>query len=214
MAERLRSRYVFGMLNADPADLALEIRKRVPDTSVVWAMHDHDAGNVHWHFVVRFPMVTDWQWLRDRCMDLDRHSNSQIGRGWQRCVRYLLHLDNPDKPVIPRRNLSYLGIDDDEVAMLLGRPRASLLADIKSAAARDVFGLVDWLVNERGHTPGEVAQMLRCISSVMQYLGPAQLALASPADGLPSSLGNYLAEVDREEDSTLPDDLGALPDDL
>ena len=71
--------------------------------------------------------------------------------------------------------------------MLLGGLARPCFADIRNAPKIDTFSLVDWLVNEKGHTPGEVAQMLRCITAVNQYLGPLSL-LARPGD-IPGSFG-------------------------
>lgn len=220
-----RSKYVFYKTVLDPA---LTVDPWLRDWGVgwahVWAKHEHDEvaqGSkpfCHYHGVIRFASTVSWQWFRDRLMrpDNDPHSYSAPGRGWQRCVRYLLHLDSPDKPPIPRSNLSYSGeISEDEISMLLGRPRASLLSDIRNAPRMDTFSLVDWLVNEKGHTPGEVAQMLRCITAVNSYLGPLSL-LSRPGD-IPGSFGpssmgqdSGLPEVDPFDDE---DDLG-IPDDL
>lgn len=224
MADVLRSKYVFIKTILDPGrELAAELSKHHVDWSMVWAYHDnHDTP--HYHAVIRFASTEVWQWLRNWLMqpDHDPHSYSAPGRGWQRCVRYLLHLDSPDKLPIPRKNLSFTGaISGDEISMLLGRPRASLLADIRNCPKRDTFALVDWLVNEKGHTPGEVAQMLRCITAVNSYLGPLSL-LARPQDIPPSFGSSEIAESPDSSDpddpaicdSDLPSDLGCLPDDL
>lgn len=218
--ESTRSKYVFLKTVVDPGlVIAPWLRERYCGWSMVWAKHEHDPKNVHYHAVIRFASTESWQWLRDRLQSpsVDPHAFSQAGRGWQRCVRYLLHLDSPDKPAIPRSNLSYIGdITDDEISMLLGRPRASLLSDIRNAPHKDTFALVDWLVNEKGHTPGEVAQMLRCITAVNQFLGPLSL-LSRPGD-IPGSFGpSFEGDLpgiagqdpfdDGPFDSGLPDDL-------
>lgn len=216
-----RSKYCFYKTQLDPA---LTVDPWLRDWGIgwshVWAKHEHDPNNVHYHGVIRFASTVSWQWLRNKLQEPqnDPHAYSAVGRGWQRCVRYLLHLDSPDKPPIPRANLSYSGdITEDEIAMLLGRPRASLLSDIRNAPHKDTFALVDWLVNEKGHTPGEVAQMLRCITAVNQFLGPLSL-LARPGD-IPSAFGpaslgpdSGLPETDLVDDDPFADP--DLPDDL
>lgn len=223
----MRSKYVFLKTVLDPKDgLVPELTRRCVGWSLVWALHEHDV-TPHYHAALRFASSESWSWLRDWYQGepaRDAHSYVAAGRGWQRCVRYLLHLDSPDKPVIPRRNLSYAGeITDDEVSMLLGRPRASLLADIRNAPHKDTFALVDWLVNEKGHTPGEVAQMLRCITAVNQFLGP--LSLLNVPDAFPQALSQAASCVgpdvsplgdapDDDHEDGLPEDLGLLPDDL
>lgn len=190
MAEdKCRSKYVFIKTILDPSSapvfpqgrsIVAEVLRREVGSCVVWAKHgQHDGdGCDHFHAVVRFADQTPWSWLRADLMNADPHSYSAPGRGWQRCVRYLLHLDNPDKVPIPRENLAFRGaISQDEVDMLIGRPRAALINDIRQGApGRTTFQLVDWLCCERGHSPGEVAQMLRCIVAVNSYLGPIQYA--------------------------------------
>lgn len=203
--ERLRSKYVFIKTILAP-DVLLwpSIKQRDPDAALVWAKHDaHDGDDVeHYHAVIRFTTQADWSWLRRDLMKADPHSYSKAARAWQRCVRYLLHLDNPDKPPVPRANLGFVGgISVDEIEMLLGKPRGMLLHDIRTAGQRNTFELVDWLVNERGYGPGEVCQMLRCIVAVNAYLGPIQAADFAPAPPVPALAG---ATVDDDE---LPEDL-------
>lgn len=225
-----RSKYVFLKTILDPdarrdgAQCLLDVlAARSTGWSIVWARHEHaecgQTSPTHYHAVIRFAMPESWDWLFNWLHERDGHEYCAAGRGWQRCVRYLLHLDSPDKPPIPRSNLSYRGeITEDEVSMLLGRPRASLLADIRMAPRRDTFSLVDWLVNERGHTPGEVAQMLRCIMEVNRYVGP--LSLLARTDDIPNSFAADagLTVSARAEDQSIgdgiPDDLGDLPSDL
>lgn len=216
-----RSKYVFYKTQLDPAT---SVDPWLRDWGIgwahVWAKHEHDPKNVHYHGVIRFAVPTSWQWFRDKIQEPgnDPHAYSAAGRGWQRCVRYLLHLDSPDKPPIPRCNLSYSGdISEDEIAMLLGRPRASLLSDIRNAPKKDTFGLVEWLVNEKGHSPGEVAQMLRCITAVNSYLGPLSL-LSRPGD-IPGAFpgGARMVSSPVQDDDPFDDDgdeFGFVPDDL
>lgn len=215
-----RSKYVFVKTQLDPKEILVPaLREHSHDWAIVWAKHEDDPKNVHFHAVIRFASTESWAWLRADLMNKDEHSYSAAARGWQRCVRYLLHLDSPDKPPIPRENLSWAGeISDDEISMLLGRPRAYLLHDLRSAPFHDTFRLVDWLVNERGHGPGEVTAMLNCIMAANKFLGPIASLDGNPtiAAGeesgfdLPCSpLGEPAIEADFDDGS-----LGGLPDDL
>lgn len=144
-----------------------------PEAAVCWANHPAECGgHPHTHYVVRFPSQVYWGAIRSKLKELgDDHAYSDVGRSWTRSVRYLLHLDNPEKEPIPRENFKFSGLDVSEVEVLLGAPRASLLNDIRSAGApRSPFDFVHWLVNERGHTPGEVASMIRCVLASSEYI--------------------------------------------
>lgn len=202
--EATRSKYVFIKTIWNPGETIVPLlRDRCHDWAIVWAKHQDDPLNVHYHAVIRFASTESWQWLRNSLMENDPHSYSAAARGWQRCVRYLLHLDSPDKPPIPRENLSYAGdISDDEVSMLLGRPRAYLLHDLQTAPFRDTFRLVDWLINERGHGPGEVTAMLNCIMAANKFLGPLA---ASP------EVSSSNASIDESPDSP-PGESGFVDD--
>lgn len=201
MAE-LRSKYlaIKTSLEAvpDPAELVRFIRTAKkdgglgqPEAAVCWADHPAEAGgHPHTHYIVRFPDQCYWGAVRSWCMQRDPHSYSDVGRSWTRSVRYLLHLDNPEKDPIPRENFRFVGLDQSEVDVILGAPRQSLLNDIRSAhCPKSPFGFVNWLVNERGHTPGEVASMIRCVLAASEYVA-------------------RLAELEHLKDSGL-DDLGA-----
>lgn len=144
-----------------------------PEAAIVWANHPAESGgHPHTHFIVRFPDQTYWGPIRSKLKDFgDDHAYSDVGRSWTRACRYLLHLDNPEKEPIPRENLQFEGIDKSEIEVIFGAPRQSLLNDIRSAhAPRSPFGFVQWLVNERGHSPGEVASMIRCVLAASEYV--------------------------------------------
>lgn len=189
---QLRSKYVVIKTYADaldPSEVVEKIQKDYPDCAVVWARHP--GKSPHDHYVVRFAMAgTTWTNLRNWLMQRDPHSYSQVGRMWTRSVRYLLHLDNPEKEPIPRDNLMWAGeIDEDEIHVLLGAPRASLLGDLQHLPdGKTATDAVDWLVNERGHGPGEVAAMVRCLMAVAEYRAVRrQLVDLQPVGGLVSS---------------------------
>ena len=144
-----------------------------PEAAICWANHPAESGgHPHTHYIVRFPSQVYWYPVRQWCKDHgDEHYYADVGRSWTRAVRYLLHLDNPEKDPIPRECFHYKGLDVSEIEVLLGAPRQSLLNDIRSAhCPKAPFGFVDWLCNERGHSPGEVCAMIRCILAASEYV--------------------------------------------
>lgn len=143
-----------------------------PDAAVVWANHPAESGgHPHTHYIVRFPDQTYWGAIRGKLIEFgDLHAYSDVGRSWSRSCRYLLHLDNPEKEPIPRENLHWIGIDKSEIEVLMGAPRQCLLNDIRNCPSKSPFGFVSWLVNERGHSPGEVASMIRCVLASSEYV--------------------------------------------
>lgn len=199
MAEDLtRSRYVAikTSLEAVPDPLAVvhRIASEWPEAAIVWANHPAESGgHPHTHYMVRFPVQTSWGSLRKWLMNVDPHSYSAVGRSWTRAVRYLLHLDNPEKDFIPRDSLHWSGIPDEEVEIILGAPRRPLLNDIRNPSApKTPFGFVDWLVNERGHSPGEVASMLRCVLAASEYVARrAELEALKKSEAVESAVDAF-----------------------
>lgn len=143
-----------------------------PDAAIVWANHPAECGgHPHTHYVVRFPDQAYWGAIRGELERLgDLHAYSDVGRSWSRSCRYLLHLDNPEKEPIPRENLHWVGLPKEEIEVIMGAPRQCLLNDIRNAPTANPFGFVSWLVNERGHSPGEVASMIRCVLAASEYV--------------------------------------------
>lgn len=138
---------------------------------VFWAVHHEPGKEEHFHMVVRFPSVTRWGRLRDYLRNKDEHHYSQPARAFNRSVRYLLHLDNNEKIPIPRDSLKVSkNVDQSELSLILGAPRVSVLHDIRNLPALETFRAFDYLCNERGHSPNEVCQVLRCLASIDDWL--------------------------------------------
>lgn len=159
------------------------------DAECFWAVHDEEKKELHFHMVVRFKSVTRWGRLRVWLTRKDKHHYSQPARAFNRSVRYLLHLDNTEKCPIPRDSLKVTpNVDDSELSMILGAPKTCVLHDIRTLPSRETFRAFDYLVNERGHSPNEVAQVLRCLSTISDWLKKVQEdeKLRSECDSIPS----------------------------
>lgn len=158
-----------------------------PDAAIVWANHPAECGgHPHTHYIVRFRDQTYWGDIRRKLKQLgDDHAYSDVGRSWSRSCRYLLHLDNPEKEPIPRDNLQYEGVEKSEIEMIMGAPRRCLLNDIRKAPTANPFGFVSWLVDERGHSPGEVASMIRCVLAAGEYVARMAELQSFQAGALP-----------------------------
>lgn len=140
-----------------------------PDCSVAYASHLENGKVPHAHFVVRFNTTARWDKLRSWLMLEDPHSYSAPARSWSKSVRYLLHLDNPEKERIPYESLKSVNIDDSELSILLGSRKAPILADLASIGARSPFAAFEYLVCERGHQPSEVSAAIRCLIDLERF---------------------------------------------
>lgn len=129
------------------------------EIEMVWATHDD--GNVpHCHVVLRFAGVRRWQCLYDWMMANDPHSFTKAARSWPRQVRYLLHLDNPEKPPVKRSALGWHNVDEDDLSLLLAGRASGLLDAINASMSMSPIDAFSYLVEKRGFKPGE------CISGV------------------------------------------------
>lgn len=166
--EILRSRLVALRTSpqaVEPSTVCAWIRENYPETAILWARHDPPDGETHHHFVLRFPSVEVWNPLRDwlQSPEVDPHSNSRPARSFVRASRYLLHLDNPEKHPVPRENLSFEGIDPDEVAEVMGGERAPILAAIVECADLSPVDAFEFLVTQRGFKPSECSSAIRLL---------------------------------------------------
>lgn len=171
-------------------DLRREVMRRWPACIFVAATHT-DAKTPHVHAVIRFELPTRWdkfdQWLdtHDKCY------YAQPARSWIRSVRYLLHLDNAEKPRVPRTALVYDGIDEDELEQLLGSQKMKILDSLVEAQKLPLYQRFRYLVEVRGHLPSEVSAALRCLIDLEKWAEtnhgtysalPTESELLSPDD--------------------------------
>jgi hypothetical protein len=165
----MQSKYVNIKTVFDPSKVEEQISALWPDCSICWASHLENGKVPHSHFVVRSVSTTRWDKLREWLMRVDPHSYSAPARSWSKSVRYLLHLDNPEKERIPFESLRTVNIDDSELSTLLGSRKAPILADLASIGSRSPFAAFEYLVCERGHNPSEVSSAIRCLIDLERF---------------------------------------------
>lgn len=139
----------------DPLSIVSRVKENTEECCIAWAVHDQDEKNVHCHVMIKFPSVRRWSWLRTYLNDCDPHNRCVAGDSWRRGVRYLLHLDNPEKPVVPRSALGTYNIDDDDLSMLLAGRSSSLLPALREASVMSPYDAFSFLVERRGFRPSE-----------------------------------------------------------
>ena len=198
------------------------IASKWPDASIVWATHDEPGKVKHVHLVVRWPHVVRWDALAVWLHANDGHEYAAPAQSWRRSVRYLLHLDNPEKARIPRESLGSCNLDESELAQLLTAQRLPILESLILADAKPLHERFAFLVVERGHAPSEVSAALRCMMDLerweetrshRQLMGSALPDAAhvpgSAGNGAPDVLGVDLDAADGDTDLDLDLDLDA-----
>lgn len=185
------------------ADVVCFVREHLndePGLAVAWAVHDSEP--VHCHVMIRFPSVRRWAWLRDWLNGKDPHNYCKAADSWRRGVRYLLHLDNPEKEVVPRANFDSWGVDSDEVAMLLAGRSSAILPAIREASGMSPYDAFAFLVERRGFRPSECTAALNLLQALERFKrvrsGMSQ-AVAVPED--------YFERLDRIEDEALEESM-------
>lgn len=181
------------------------IQHRWPDATIVWATHDEEGKVKHTHYVVRWPAVVRWTALAEYLHQHDGHEYAAPAQSWRRSVRYLLHLDNPEKARIPREALWSINIDESELGQLLTAQRLPILESLILAEQRPLHERFAFLVVERGHAPSEVSAALRCMMDLERWAETrSHRALCGSA--MPSMVAS--GSAGREMDGAdLPDDL-------
>lgn len=171
MSNRCQSRFVC-VKSVLPSDLVRDfIMSKWPDCRLVYAHHAEPGKVPHTHYCISFDSVRDWSalrdWLQSPCRD--PHSYSSPARSWVRSVRYLLHLDNPEKHRVDFSDLHSENYDADELSTLLGNRRAPILCDLASVRSLSPFRAYEELVVNRGHSPAEVSSAIRCLLDLERY---------------------------------------------
>lgn len=172
MSASLQSRYLAAKSVLDPSKVVSFLHDKWPDAAIIYATHDADSV-VHTHYVVRFSAVTRWDAFRKWLMAHDPHSYSDSARSWPRSVRYLVHLDNPEKFQYGRSKVQSLGIDSDELDQLLQSKGASFEEIFKalSASRRMATGSQFLHLVRQGFRPSEVSQVIRCLLDIEHFHG-------------------------------------------
>lgn len=181
----LQSRYVSVKASLDhvrPEEFAGFVLAYWPDATIVWAVHRESGKHPHTHFCIRFPSVRVWGVIRDWLGERDRHSYSEPGRSWRRSVRYLLHLDNPEKEPVPWEALDSRNIDDSELAQILGSPKQTIVEDVLSCAGMFPGKMLGFLLS-RGYSFHEITA---CVNAFLSCGRFADFAKRNDVD-LPAS---------------------------
>lgn len=83
---------------------------------IAWAEHPAEGNKpAHFHVVARFDKTTDCNALRELVNGIDKHSHADKINRWGNMVRYLRHLDQPEKVPIPPENCHYEGFPEKEL---------------------------------------------------------------------------------------------------
>lgn len=140
-----------------------------PDAAILYAVHNEPGHVEHAHYVARFPSTVRWTSLAQTLHDLDGHEYAAPAKSWRRSARYLLHLDNPEKPRVLREALRVHNVDSTEVSQLMGAAKLPILESLSFAESLPLSERFSFLVCERGHQPSEVSAALRCMMDLERW---------------------------------------------
>lgn len=213
MKTSLQSKYVNVKTILNPLLVEKYIVETWPSASICWCTHDKDSSVSHTHFVVGFGSATRWDKMRNWLMAADSHSYSSPARSWSRSVRYLIHADNPEKFQYPASEIHCVGIDRDEVDSLVGGKTSSFVSlfnDLGAVSHLPVGQQFCQLVS-KGYMPSEITQVVRCLSSLVQFRNSYQgFASAPQSSGDCVCASGVNASPDDAEDSFSSDLFGAF----
>lgn len=196
-----------------------------PEAAILYAVHNEPGHVEHAHYVARFPSTIRWTSLAQTLHDLDGHEYAAPAKSWRRSCRYLLHLDNPEKPRVSREALRVHNVDDTEVAQLMGAAKLPILESLVLAENLPLSERFSFLVCERGHQPSEVSAALRCMLDLERWtdtrtarqMHRAGSALPSPDDLRSQSFDADTDPFPEDEDDApalLDEDGNPIPDDV
>lgn len=98
--------FVLKTVSRPALDLALSFVRGVAGSRWAYALHEPAPPKVpHWHLVALFVDRVFWQSCSRQVHALDTCASDDTCRKPRRAVRYLLHLDSPEKHPVPRDSL-------------------------------------------------------------------------------------------------------------
>lgn len=189
-----------------PPQLVVErIKLFTEECEIAWAVHDQEVSVVHSHIMVKFPSVRRWKFLRVFMAENgDPHNRCVAGDSWRRGVRYLLHLDNPEKPPVPRSALCTFNVDDDDLSQLLAGRSSLLLPALKEALSMSPYDAFSYLVERRGFKPHECTAAINLLSALQRAKSyRADLATSFPMPETPDERFDRLDDEQLEVDEWL-----------
>lgn len=140
-----------------------------------FAMCKHPAEDTtpdHWHIAGSFASPVDCRFIRDSWMERDLHSYSDSGRSFNRCVRYLAHLDCPQKVHIEVSEVKHDGAwaEGEFESMMHLPPDYNKIATIISSdelASASPLEVLSRLMSE-GFMPRDVSGYCQALDSVIR----------------------------------------------
>lgn len=179
-----------------------------PEATICWARHDEPGKVPHAHFVVRFRSTMRWTSVAQTLHDVDGHEYAAPAQSWRRSVRYLLHLDNPDKGKIPRDAFHAVNMAEEEADQLLGAAKLPILQSLALAERLPLSERFAFLVIDRGHQPSEVSAALRCMLDLERWSDTRTARQMHRADSALPDPSRVLPGGDLDDADPFPDDDG------
>lgn len=189
--KRVQCRAVEGQtICKDALEAALAWLREKDCSRLAWSEHPAEGDKpAHYHFCARWESTVDVLALRKLVNDLDKHSHvDKVGR-WPSMVRYLRHLDNPEKAQIPPDAAHYEGFPETEL-------------EAATAAASDQLALVTMIAEmphgtnpvealrialRAGFRPSEVSGVTRALYDLRNLLlDGGAVGIRRNADSAPS----------------------------
>lgn len=175
MAKTYQSRgFVCKTVSHDVLQFALDFCSGVPGSRWAYAQHVPASPKVpHWHFVALFEDRVYWKSVFDYAMSHDPCSSTDTCKKPRKAVRYLLHLDSPDKHPVPRESLISGGMwgPDELDDWLEATSVASSLVDTCLRLWRDGLSPLEALSRlvSFGFEPYQISASLQAYSRLCEF---------------------------------------------
>lgn len=188
---RVQSRSLEAQTSVPAArDYMLAQLAAMPPESIRYAWAEHPAEGdkpMHWHIFaqVRGAVRYDWSSLCAAFQQLDAHSHSDKCNSPAVFVRYLRHLDNPEKAQIPESAVHYIGFTESEMAQATAPGTGSCLGVLDALKAMDLRSHPMTVLTElmsAGYKPHEISATVNALTAVTRFRGAALAELDKPLE--------------------------------
>lgn len=199
--KRLQGRAVeVQTIDSDTRDAALAWMRDKGCDALAWSEHPAEGDKpVHFHICARWSRTVDFLPLRKKVNGMDTHSHcDRVGR-WQNMVRYLRHLDSPDKPFIPPEKAHYEGFSECDLAAVTKENGTAVSLVEMIAELPHGTNPVEALkvCIHAGFRPSEVSGATRALYDLQQLLSQSgRVGIVRKSDCVPSPSVVFMPKPD------------------
>lgn len=136
-----------------------------------YATHPSEGSTPeHYHLLIKWDTPREWTAHARELERLDPHAHEEVPRSARACIRYMLHLDNPDKIAVDRSALEPGNWDRGQIETFLSdtNPMLQLVEYVQEHLRTSTIFEIARDLLDLGYKPGQITNAQRMLYSISQ----------------------------------------------